>query len=79
MTGLAPEVQALAERRAAEDRDLLARLVASRKVQRRDGEYEARHPEVARPFVRDIEARVRASRPGMDTIRPNPKRRKKRR
>lgn len=76
---ISPEAQAIAERHAAEDRDLLARLVASKRAQRRDGEYELRHPDVARPFVRDIERRVLAQRPGMDTIRPRKKKPKKRR
>lgn len=75
---LPPEAQAIAERHAAEDRDLLARLRKEGKVQRRDGEFELRHPEVARPFVKDIERRVAAMRPGADTIRPNRKKQAKR-
>ena len=74
---LSPEAQEIARLRGAEDRDLLARLRRTGLVRRQDGVYETRHPDVARPFVRDIEARAfgdRRSR-GMDTIRP--KKRKK--
>lgn len=74
---LSPEAQAIAERRAREDRDLLAWLRKEGKVLRRDGAFEANHTEVARPFVADIERRARALRPGMDTIRPNRKKTKK--
>lgn len=58
-------------------RDQLARLVAKRAVMRRDGPYERGHPNLTRPFVKDIERRAARFRNGMDTIRPN-KRRKKR-
>lgn len=75
-----------ARAQAARDRNFLARLRALGRVLRRDGAYEARHPEVARDFVSDIERRARAQglaaapmqARGMDTIRPNPKNRKKR-
>ena len=56
----------------------MARLVASGRVKRRDGEFEARHPEVARPFVADITRRLPPAR-GMDTIRPNRKKQAKKR
>lgn len=74
-----------ARAQAAKDRNFLARLRALGRVVRRDGAYEANHPEVSRPFVEDIERRARAQglapvrvARGMDTIRPNPKNRKKR-
>lgn len=72
---LSPEAQAIAERHAAEDRDLLARLRRSGAVRRRDGEYEVAHPQVARPFVADIERR--AFPPKNLAIRPNAKKAKK--
>jgi hypothetical protein len=69
---LAPDVQALAERRAALDRDLLARLRREGKVQLIPA-YTGQH----RPFVKDIERRAFGDRRnrGMDTIRPKKKRR----
>lgn len=76
---LSPEAMAVAERHAAEDLALLARLRASGRVQRRDGEYERRYPEVARPFIAKVERLAAAQRPGMDTIRPRKKPGKKRR
>lgn len=74
---LSPEAMAVAERHAAEDLALLARLRASGRVQRRDGEYERRHPEVAKPFVAKVERLAATKRPGADTVRPNPKNRRK--
>lgn len=60
------------------DRALLAGLLASGRVLRRDGEYERRHPGVAGPFTADIERLAAALRPGAGTVRPNAKRAKKR-
>ena len=74
-TGLSPEATEVARRRAAEDRDLLARLRREGTVRRHDGEYERRHPEVARPFVRDIEARAFPKREVNLAIRPKKRRR----
>lgn len=64
-----PEAQAIAERHAAEDRALLARLAAEGKV-RRVGP--------ANELTRDIDRRLAATRPGMDTIRPKRKKGKRR-
>lgn len=44
--------------KANRDRERLVQLRRRGRVQRRDLEYELRHPEVAGPFVRDIEARA---------------------
>jgi GAF domain-containing protein len=74
-----PEAYQRGVAQAAGDHALLARLRASGAAQRRDGEFERAHPEVARPFVRDIEARADQHRVrGIDTIRPNRKKAKKR-
>ena len=60
--------------RANADRGKLARLRRQGRVRRADNAYEMKHPEVARPFARDIEERAR---PDINTaIRP--KKRKKR-
>lgn len=67
---ISPEAQAIAERHAAEDRDLLARLVKEGTV-KRDGPANA--------FTRDIDRRVAAMARGMDTIRPKKKGKGKRR
>ena len=77
---ISSEATAIAQQRAAADRDLLARLRREGRVRREDGEYERRHPEVARPFVHGIEQRAFADRRnrGMDTIRPKRKKGKKR-
>lgn len=74
-----PDPGEAAKQLAARDRDALARLRASGRVQRRDGRFELLHPDVARPFVRDIERRAAAFRPGADTIRPKAKKSRKRR
>ena len=66
---ISPEAQAIAERHAAEDRDILARLVKEGHV-RRDGPANA--------LTRDIDRRVAALAPGMDTIRPKRKKGKRR-
>lgn len=63
-----PEAQAIAERHAAEDRDILARLVKAGVV-KRDGPANA--------FTRDIDRRVAAMTRGADTTRPNRKKQKK--
>ncbi len=69
------EVDALV--RANADRGRLARLRRAGRVIRRDGEFELRHPEVARPFVRDIEARAK---PAINlVIRPKKSKPKRRR
>lgn len=60
--------------KANRDRGLLARLRRLGKVRRHDGRYELAHPEAARPFVRDIEARAK---PGIN-LAIRPKKRKKR-
>lgn len=60
--------------KADRDRGFLARLRRAGKVIRRSGEYEVRHPEVAKPFIRDIEERAKP--PVNLAIRP--KKRKKR-
>lgn len=68
-----------ARAKAARDRNRLASLVA-RGVARLHGPVKPEHQE----FVDDIERRARAQRPapakhvGMDTIRPNQKKQKKR-
>lgn len=62
--------------RASRDRAFLASLVASGRAQRSDGEYERRHPDVAKPFVHVITSML-PRRTGSDTIRPNKKRQKK--
>lgn len=72
---LSPEVLALARLRAEEDRGLLARLRRLGKVQRGDGAYERSHPEVAKPFVRDIETRAFPAR--NLAIRPKAKKRRR--
>lgn len=61
---ISPEAQAIAERHAAEDRDTLARLVKAGVVKRTGP---------ANAFTRDIDRRVAALAPGMDTIRPRKK------
>lgn len=69
------------EEKAAGDRDLLARLRRTLKVFRRDGEFEQRHPEIAKPFVRDIQLRVTGQKPQAKinlAIKQKPKKRKKR-
>lgn len=60
--------------RANADRDRLARLRRAGRVYRRDGAYEMRHYEVARPFIRDIEARAKPS----VNLAIRPKKRKRR-
>ena len=60
--------------RANADRGLLARLRREGLVRRFDGKHEVRHPERARPFVRDIEARAK---PDIN-LAIRPKKRKKR-
>lgn len=62
---------------ANRDRGFLARLRRLGKVRRQDGAYELAHPEVARPFVRDIEARAKP--PTNLAIRPKAKPKKRRR
>lgn len=71
---ITPEAMAIAEARAAADRDLLARL-------RREGKVilQPAYTGKARPFVKDIERRAFGdgrSR-GMDTIRPKNKKRRR--
>lgn len=60
--------------KANADRPFLARLRRAGRVSRRDGPYELRHPEAARPFVRDIEARAKPE----VNLAIRPKKRKKR-
>ncbi len=67
---LSPAALEVARRHAAEDRDLLARLVAAGTV-KREGPANA--------LTRDIDRRVAAMRPGADTIRPNAKKAKAKR
>lgn len=56
------------------DRARLASLVERRLAWRQDGPFDLRHPEVSRPFVKDIEARV----PRRNlAIRPKSKRRRR--
>lgn len=45
--------------RANADRGVLARLRKLGRVRRHNGAYELAHPEVAKPFVRDIESRAK--------------------
>jgi hypothetical protein len=72
---ITPEARAIAEKIAASDRDLLAKLRRRGLVKRQDGPYELHHPEVAKPFIRDIEERAR---PKVNlAIRPNKKKRKR--
>lgn len=64
--------------RANDDRLRASRLRRAGTLIRRDGEYERRHPEVARPFARAIEELAFPERRnGMDTIRPNTKKARK--
>jgi hypothetical protein len=69
-----PEAQAIAELRAAQDRDTLARL-------RREGKVilQPAYTGESRPFVKDIERRAFGDRRarGMDTIRPKNKKRRR--
>ena len=45
--------------RANGDRDFLARLRRKGFVRRHDGKFELAHPELAKPFIRDIEDRAK--------------------
>lgn len=75
---IGPAAATLALRQAEGDRALLARLRASGEV-RRDPTVGAGVPGAA-AFVRDIESRAFPGRNrGQDTIRPNPKNRRKKR
>lgn len=69
---LSTEAEAIARARASEDRDLLAKLILNRKVARSDPPSTLEHPEVALPFIADIQRRVKAR----STIRPNAKKAK---
>ena len=57
----------------------LARLRKKGLLKRRDGEYEQRHPQVAKRFVAKVEAAVARLAPGADTIVPKKRRGKRRR
>lgn len=83
--GLAPEVVAIARRRADEDRDLLARLILEGKARREyrqtsDGRLErVVRPEgsASRAFVRDVDARVESLRRPKVNVAIRPKKRKR--
>lgn len=60
--------------KANSDRGFLARLRRLGRVRRNDGKYELAHPEVSKPFVRDIEERAK---PAIN-LAIRPKKRKKR-
>jgi hypothetical protein len=67
---LPPEALAIAERRAAEDRDLLARLRSTGAVLRRPGSRQTE-------LVRDVEARAFPPRVANLAIRPKAKKRRR--
>lgn len=71
---LTREVQAIAERQAREDRDLLARFVRSGVAKRSGPGTTPEH----RAFIADIERRARPRPPVNPTIIPKSKRRKRR-
>lgn len=78
MSGLSPEVLAVAEAQAARDRDLLAQLVREGKVMRsedRTGRLIPRRARTSERFIADIEARVTPRRAVNLAIRPRRKRR----
>lgn len=70
---MTPAAMAIAERHAAADRDLLARLVREGAVRRQRDQFASRGS--AKAFVRDIEARV--SPPVNLALRPKNKRGKR--
>lgn len=73
---LKPSVMAIAEAQAAGDRALLAHLVATGQVARRNGDYERRHPRLMQEFAADIETRAGFRRPPVNlAIRPKKRRR----
>jgi hypothetical protein len=60
--------------KANADRAFLARLRRSGRVRRLDGPFELAHPDVAKPFIRDIEERAKPQ----INLAIRPKKRKKR-